>query len=238
MVDRSPSIWRRRRSRLADRSAAAPSETACAGAQGARPCSTRSTPSAVAAFLIYAQDGQANALVPFAVAGTTTTTIQAEFNGVKGNTVTIPVVSAAPGVFTQAYGPGQTWMVNSGGTFNSNNNPAARNTYVAFWATGQGLVNIPWKELCLLPCVCFVNAQTWVPGLTSGPAWNRKALSCTALGRTRSRMLAIGAQCRSAVSLQRSWGTSDWARSLRIRLMLSKRNCCSIRETLSRSNSA
>jgi uncharacterized protein (TIGR03437 family) len=168
MVDRSPSTWRRRRSRLADRSAAAPSETACAGAQGARPCSTRSTPSAVAAFLIYAQDGQVNALVPFAVAGTTTTTIQAEFNGVKGNTVTIPVVSAAPGVFTQAYGPGQTWMVNSGGTFNSNNNPAARNTYVAFWATGQGLVNIPWKELCLLPCVCFVNAQTWVPRANFG----------------------------------------------------------------------
>jgi uncharacterized protein (TIGR03437 family) len=99
-----------------------------------------------AAFLIYAQDGQVNALVPFAVAGTTTTTIQAEFNEVKGNTVTIPVVSSAPGVFTQAYGPGQALMVNSDGTFNSNNNPAARNTYVAFWATGQGLVNIPQQD--------------------------------------------------------------------------------------------
>jgi uncharacterized protein (TIGR03437 family) len=37
-------------------------------------------------------------------------------------------------------------MVNSDGTFNSNNNPAARNTYVAFWATGQGLVNIPQQD--------------------------------------------------------------------------------------------
>lgn len=99
-----------------------------------------------AAFLIYAQDGQVNALVPFGVAGIGSTTIQAEFNGIRGNTVIVPVVDSAPGVFTQAYGPGQAWMVNSDGTFNASSNPAARNTYVAFWATGQGLVNIPQQD--------------------------------------------------------------------------------------------
>jgi uncharacterized protein (TIGR03437 family) len=99
-----------------------------------------------AAFLIYTQDGQVNALVPFGVAGTGSTTIQAEFNGVMGNTVTVPVVDSAPGVFTQAYGPGQAWMVNGDGTFNSSSNPAGRNTYVAFWTTGQGLVNIPQQD--------------------------------------------------------------------------------------------
>jgi uncharacterized protein (TIGR03437 family) len=37
-------------------------------------------------------------------------------------------------------------MVNEDGTFNSNLNPASRNTYVAFWATGQGLVDTPQQD--------------------------------------------------------------------------------------------
>ena len=82
----------------------------------------------------------------FGVAGTGSTTIQAEFNGVRGNIVVVPVVDSAPGVFTQAFGPRQAWMVNGDGTFNASSNPAPRNTYVAFWATGQGLVNIPQQD--------------------------------------------------------------------------------------------
>jgi uncharacterized protein (TIGR03437 family) len=94
-----------------------------------------------AAYLTYAQDKQINVLVPFAVSGLENTTIQVEFNGVKGNTVTVPVVASSPGIFTQSYGPGQAWMANQDGTFNSSSNPAPRGTYVAFWVTGQGLVN-------------------------------------------------------------------------------------------------
>jgi uncharacterized protein (TIGR03437 family) len=33
--------------------------------------------------------------------------------------------------------------VNQDGTFNSSSNSAPRNTYVAFWLTGQGAVNAP-----------------------------------------------------------------------------------------------
>jgi uncharacterized protein (TIGR03437 family) len=95
-----------------------------------------------AAYLTYAQDGQINALVPFG-AGGAQTTIQVEVNGVMSSSVTVPIVNASPGIFTQAYGPGQVWMVNQDGTFNSSSNPAARNSYVAFWLTGQGYVNAP-----------------------------------------------------------------------------------------------
>ena len=95
-----------------------------------------------AAYLTYAQDGQINALVPFG-AGGTQTTVQVEVNGVMSSIVTVPIVNASPGIFTQAYGPGQAWMVNQDQTFNSSSNPAARNTYVAFWLTGQGYVNAP-----------------------------------------------------------------------------------------------
>ena len=94
-----------------------------------------------AAFLTYAQDGQVNALVPFRVSGLANTTIQVQYNGQPGNAVTVPVGPSSPGLFTQYYGPGQVWMVNQDETFNSASNPAPRGSYVAFWATGQGLVN-------------------------------------------------------------------------------------------------
>lgn len=98
------------------------------------------------AYLIYAQDGQINALVPFNVSGLQNTTIQVQYDGMAGNTVTVPVVPSSPGIFTQQYGPGQVWMVNQDGTFNSSSTPAARNTYVTFWVTGQGAVNAPLPD--------------------------------------------------------------------------------------------
>ena len=96
--------------------------------------------------LIYAQYGQVNALVPWGIARAGTTTVQAETNGVKGNVVTLPVVDTAPGIFTQEYGPGQAWMINQDGTLNSASNPALRGTVVAFWATGQGLVDVAQQD--------------------------------------------------------------------------------------------
>jgi uncharacterized protein (TIGR03437 family) len=50
-------------------------------------------------------------------------------------------VPSSPGIFTQSYGPGQARMVNQDGTFNSASNPTPRGTYIAFWVTGQGLVD-------------------------------------------------------------------------------------------------
>ncbi len=102
--------------------------------------------SGTAAYLTYASNGLVNALVPFGVSGLQSTTIRVEFNGVQGNTVTVPVVASSPGIFTQAYGPGQAWVVNPDNTFNSSSNPAVRNGYIAFWATGQGLVNTSLRD--------------------------------------------------------------------------------------------
>ena len=98
------------------------------------------------AYVTYAQDGQINVLVPFNVSGLQNTTIQVQYNGMAGNGVTVPVVPSSPGIFTQQYGPGQVWMVNQDGTFNSSSNPAARNSYVTFWVTGQGAVNTPLPD--------------------------------------------------------------------------------------------
>jgi uncharacterized protein (TIGR03437 family) len=99
-----------------------------------------------AAYLTYAQDGQINVLVPFRVSGLSNTAIQVTYLGVVGNSVSVPVAASSPGIFTQSYGPGQAWVVNQDNTFNSSSNPAARNSYIAFWATGQGLVNTSLQD--------------------------------------------------------------------------------------------
>jgi uncharacterized protein (TIGR03437 family) len=99
-----------------------------------------------AAPIVYTSATQVNALAPFGIAGTGATSIQVEYNGVKGNAVTVAVVDSSPGILTQGYGPGQAWVQNQDQTFNSSSNPAPRNTYVAFWATGQGLVDIPQQD--------------------------------------------------------------------------------------------
>ena len=96
--------------------------------------------------ILYASAKQINALVPFGVAGRGATTVQVEYNGVQGNVISVPVVDSSPGIFTQGYGPGQAWVLNQDSTFNSASNPAARNTYIAFWATGQGMVDVEMQD--------------------------------------------------------------------------------------------
>jgi uncharacterized protein (TIGR03437 family) len=100
----------------------------------------------VPAFITYASGTQVNAIAPFVIAGTGSTAIQTEYLGIKGDSITVPVVDSSPGIFTQSYGAGQAWVVNQDGTFNSASNPAPRGSYIAFWATGQGLLDIPQRD--------------------------------------------------------------------------------------------
>jgi uncharacterized protein (TIGR03437 family) len=104
----------------------------------------RVTIGGVPAFITYASATQINALAPFAITGSAA--IQAEYLGIKGDSITAPVADSSPGIFTQSYGPGQAWVVNQDNTFNSASNPAPRGSYIAFWATGQGLLDIPQRD--------------------------------------------------------------------------------------------
>ena len=143
----------------------------------------RASPSAAPPlYLTYAQDGQINVLVPFRVSGLQNTTIQVQYNGQPGNTVTVPVVPSSPGIFTQSYGPGQAWMVNQDGTFNSASNPAPRGSYVAFWVTGQGLVNTtladgaqptgPPFPTPMLPVSVSLGGARFLPPISFLTAWS------------------------------------------------------------------
>jgi uncharacterized protein (TIGR03437 family) len=93
----------------------------------------------VAAPMLYAASGQFSAIVPYEVTGMSSTQVQIEYQGVLSNTVTLPVVASAPGVFTvDASGSGQGLIFDTMGKPNSDSNPAAVGSVVTLYATGEG----------------------------------------------------------------------------------------------------
>jgi uncharacterized protein (TIGR03437 family) len=93
----------------------------------------------VAAPLVYVQANQASAVVPYEVSGETSTKVQVVYQGHNSSALTVPVLAAAPGVFTLNYsGSGAGTILNQDGTVNSAVNPAAVGSLVAVYATGEG----------------------------------------------------------------------------------------------------
>ena len=93
----------------------------------------------IAAPLIYTSAGQLTAVVPYSVDGRATTQVQVEFEGRRSNTIALPVVNAAPAVFTaDSSGRGPGAILNENSTPNSAANPAARGSVVVLYLTGEG----------------------------------------------------------------------------------------------------
>jgi uncharacterized protein (TIGR03437 family) len=99
----------------------------------------------VPAPLLYASSGQVNVVVPYSVAGNSTTVLQLEYLGALSNPVTLRVAATAPGVFSIAgSGQGQGAILNAvDGSVNSVLNPAARGDWVSIFATGAGITTPP-----------------------------------------------------------------------------------------------
>jgi uncharacterized protein (TIGR03437 family) len=93
----------------------------------------------IEAFLTLASATQINALVPYGVSSNADVVVQ--YDGMTSDPFPLATTGSAPGIFTQQYGPGQIWAVNNDGKFNSTGNPVARDGWISFWATGQGLVD-------------------------------------------------------------------------------------------------
>jgi uncharacterized protein (TIGR03437 family) len=98
----------------------------------------------VPAAITYAAAGQVNAVVPYEVAGKSTTQVQVEYLGAVSAPVSLPVAAMSPAIFTSnSSGTGQGAILNlTGAPYNSATNPAARGDYVAIFGTGIG-VTIP-----------------------------------------------------------------------------------------------
>ncbi len=83
----------------------------------------------VAAPLLYESSTEIGCIVPYAIAGRSTTTMQVTYNGVKSNAVPVPLAATAPevlGVFNTDFTP------------NSATNPAQAGSVVAIYVTGAG----------------------------------------------------------------------------------------------------
>jgi uncharacterized protein (TIGR03437 family) len=94
--------------------------------------------------LVYAFAGQVSAMVPYSVAGNSTTSIEASYLGVLSPPVSMPVLAAAPSILTQsAQGSGAGVILNSDYSVNTPANPAARGDYVTIYATGEGQTSPP-----------------------------------------------------------------------------------------------
>lgn len=89
--------------------------------------------------ILYVSDTLSAAIVPYAAAAKTFIQVEVEYRGVRSAPVPVPVVPAAPGIFTAASsGKGQAAIQHADYTDNSPANPAPRGSAVALYATGEG----------------------------------------------------------------------------------------------------
>jgi uncharacterized protein (TIGR03437 family) len=93
--------------------------------------------------LWYASSGVVTAIAPYSLTAGATTQVQVEYNGIKSTALAMPVTAAVPGIFTlNASGSGQAVVLNQDQvTFNSAQNPAAKNSVITVIATGGGAVD-------------------------------------------------------------------------------------------------
>jgi trimeric autotransporter adhesin len=90
------------------------------------------------ATLFYTSATQINALAPVSLTANSSATMSVVVDGAAAAGSSVPVVAAAPGIFTVTGGTGQAAANNQDGSLNSASNPAARGTVVSLYATGQG----------------------------------------------------------------------------------------------------
>jgi len=95
--------------------------------------------------LLYAGPNQVNAIVPFGLAGKTSTQLVVSFQGAASQETTLTVSTAAPGAFTNA-GSAQAVAYNQDGTLNGPSNPAMRGSIVALWMTGAGALSRSYAD--------------------------------------------------------------------------------------------
>lgn len=98
----------------------------------------------VPATMLYASDTQSRAIVPYSVAGASSTKVQAVYNCVQSAPLTLIVAAASPGLFSAANsGSGQGAILNEDGSPNSADNPASAGALITLSGTGEGQTSPP-----------------------------------------------------------------------------------------------
>jgi len=90
--------------------------------------------------IVYVQAGQTTVMVPYEVAGKTSTQVTVTNQGQHSAPFTVPVAASAPGIFTQDGKQGSILNANADGTLtlNTTTSRAAAGSVIAIYATGEG----------------------------------------------------------------------------------------------------
>jgi len=118
--------------------ALAPGEIITIFGAGFDPANTQLLFDGQPATLFYTSATQINALAPVSLTANSNTTVSVVVDGAAAAGSLLPVVAAAPGIFTASGGTGQAAANNQDGSLNSASNPAARGSVISLYATGQG----------------------------------------------------------------------------------------------------
>jgi uncharacterized protein (TIGR03437 family) len=111
---------------------------------GTQVAETRLLFDGIPAPLLYVQENQINAIVPYEIAGRPTVLVQIECRGAATDPALLRVAESDPAVFTlEMTGRGQGAILNQDGSVNSASNPAKRGSYVSIYATGEGTTEPP-----------------------------------------------------------------------------------------------
>jgi uncharacterized protein (TIGR03437 family) len=98
----------------------------------------------VPAPIIFASASQTNVVVPYEVAGRPTATVTVVYSNVSSAPLTYNVQPTVPGVYTQNLtGTGPGAILNQDFSVNGPNKPAAANSVVAVYLTGDGVLSPP-----------------------------------------------------------------------------------------------
>ncbi len=144
----------------------------------------------VAAPLLFVSQGQVNFQVPYETAGKSTTKMSLTYRGVSSDAVTVPVLSAQPGLFLAA-GTTQAIAVNQDGSVNGSSAPAPKGTYVTFYATGGGSVTpaVPTGRPAPNSPLSFAQSATVSIGGTNAVVYQGAVLAPSFVG-----LLQVSAQ--------------------------------------------
>lgn len=130
----------------------------------------------VAAPILYTGASQINTAIPCSVAGKSSTQLVVQYLGAQSSPYTVPLSTAAPGIFTiNGTGSGEAVVLNQDYSLNGPANPAARGSYVSFYATGIGPTspcvdgqtyqsNFPQATLPVIAGVGDLGAQVFYAG--------------------------------------------------------------------------
>ena len=89
--------------------------------------------------MVYTSAGQIAGVVPYAVAGKTSTQVEVLYEGVASHPMTIPVAAANPSFFlAPGFSKTQAAANNADGKPNSPSNPESRGNTLVMFATGEG----------------------------------------------------------------------------------------------------